>query len=151
MQHSWWRGPALWLLFVVLAQIATPGCSSGTPEQAVRRQLQDLQAAIDDRNAGDVQAVLADDFVGNQGMDRRGAHQLAVAVFLRHRDVGARIGPVTIALRGEDQATATFSVLATGGNGGFFPDSGQVFEVETGWRLVEGEWRLLNARWSPAL
>ena len=46
---------------------------------------------------------------------------------------------------------ARFSVLATGGSGGFLPDSGQVYQVETGWRLVDGEWKLLNASWTPNL
>ncbi|MDQ3160842.1 MAG: hypothetical protein M3Q51_07455, partial [Pseudomonadota bacterium] len=93
--------------------------------------------------------LLAEDFVGNGGMDRRGARQLAVTVFLRQRDVDARLGPVIVALRSEAEVVATFSVLATGGNGGWLPESGQVFEFETGWRLEEGEWRLLNARWTP--
>ena len=31
------------------------------------------------------------------------------------------------------------------------PDSGQVYQVETGWRLVDGEWMLLNASWTPNL
>ncbi len=154
MQHSSRLGARRFLaigFIAVVALIATPGCAKTAPEQAVRHQLEALQTAIDARDAGDVQALLADDFVGNDGMDRRGARQLAVAVFLRHRDVGARIGPVTVELRGESDAIAKFSVLATGGSGGFLPDSGQVFEIETGWRLVDGEWRLLNARWTPEL
>ena len=136
---------------MLAASLATSGCSKTAPEQAVRHQLEALQTAIDARDAGDVQALLADDFVGNEGMDRRGARQLAVAMFLRHRDVGARIGPITVELRGETNAVAKFSVLATGGSGGFLPESGQVFDIETGWRLVDGEWRLLNARWTPEL
>ena len=151
MQHSLSYLSARSLLLGVLASVVAVGCSRTAPEQAVREQLEVLQAAIDGRDAGDVQALLADDFVGNQGMDRRGARQLAVAVFLQHRDVGARIGPVAVELRGEDEATATFSVLATGGSGGFLPETGQVFDVETGWRLVDREWRLLNARWTPEL
>ena len=135
-----------WLLIVLAASCSTP-----SPEQAVREQLAALQTALDARDAGAVNDLLADDFVGNGGIDRRGARQLAVAVFLQHRDVGAHLGPVSVELRGDQEAIATFSVLATGGNGGLLPESGQVFEVETGWRLVDGDWRLLNAHWSPAL
>ncbi len=137
------------LALTCVLMTAATACSHDTPEQAVRHQLEALQSAIDARDAGAVHDLLAEDFVGNRGMDRRGARQLAVAVFLQHRDVGARLGPVTVELRNATEATATFSVLATGGNGGVLPESGQVFEVETGWRLVEGDWRLLNARWSP--
>src|SRR6478736_2889983 len=118
------------------------GCSRDDPEQAVRRQVEAMQVAIDARDAGDVEDLLAQDFVGNDGMDRRAIRQLAAAVFLRHREVTAKVGPVSVELRGETDAIAHFSVLATGGSGGFLPESGQVYQVETGWRLIDGEWKL---------
>ena len=131
-------------LLLVLA-----GCSRSDPEQAVRAQLEVLQQAIDARDAGAVADLLAEDFIGNDGLDRRGAKQLAAGVFLRHREVGARLGPITVELRGEGEAIARFSVLATGGSGGLLPEQGQVYQVETGWRLQDGDWKLLNARWTP--
>ena len=130
-------------LLLVLA-----GCSRSDPEQAVRAQLEVLQQAIDARDAGAVADLLAEDFIGNDGLDRHGAKQLAAAVFLRHREVGARLGPVTVELRGEGEAIARFSVLATGGSGGLLPEQGQVYQVETGWRLQDGDWKLLNASWT---
>lgn len=124
-------------------------CSRSDPEQAVRAQVEALQQAIDARDAGAVEDLLAEDFIGNEGMDRRGAKQLAAAVFLRHREIGARLGPVTVELRGEREAIARFSVLATGGSGGLLPEQGQVYQVQTGWRLQDGDWKLLNASWTP--
>lgn len=126
-------------------------CSRESPEHAVRLQVEAMHAAIEARDAGDVHALLAEDFIGNDGLDRRGARQLAAAIFLRHRDVAARFGPVQVELRGEGDAIARFTVLATGGSGGLLPDNGQLFDVETGWRLVDGEWRLLNANWRARL
>ena len=72
-------------------------------------------------------------------------------VFLRYRDVGARLGPVAVDLHGEDAATARFDAVATGGSGGLLPDNGQVYRVETGWRRVGGEWKLVNASWRARL
>jgi len=72
-------------------------------------------------------------------------------VFLRHKTVSAKLGPVSVELRGSTDAIARFSVLATGSSGGFLPESGQVYQVESGWRLVDGEWKLLNASWTPNL
>ncbi len=126
-------------------------CSVSDREQQLRQQIRALQEAIDRRDVGDVEALLADDFVGNEGMVRRGARQLAAAVFLRHREVAARIGPVEVELRGQDDAVARFPVLATGGSGGLLPESGQAYQFETGWRLIDGEWKLRNASWKPAL
>lgn len=131
-------------LLLVLA-----ACSRSDPEQAVRAQVDALQQAIDARDAGAVEDLLAEDFIGNEGLDRRGAKQLAAGVFLRHREIGARLGPVTVELRGEGEAIARFSVLATGGSGGLLPEQGQVYQVQTGWRLQDGDWKLLNASWTP--
>ena len=64
---------------------------------------------------------------------------------------GARGGPVSVALRGDRDAIARFTVLATGGSGSALPERGQLYQVETGWRLVDGDWRLLSAEWTPAL
>ena len=144
------RTAASLLLFALLCGVVV-ACSRTPPEQALREQLSAMQTAIETRDAGDVHKLLAEDFIGNDGLDRRGARQLAAATFLRHRDVSARFGPVNIALRGQGDAIARFSVVATGGSGGLLPDSGQVFDVETGWRLVDGEWRLLTASWKPRL
>lgn len=129
--------------------IALGACSDESPEQAVRAQVAALQAAIDARDAGDIEELLAEDFVGNQGLDRRGARQLAAAIFLRHRQVAAKVGPVSVELKGEGEAIARFSVLATGGSGGFLPEQGQLYQFETGWRRMDGGWKLLSASWTP--
>ena len=135
----------------MLAVLLLAGCVRQDPERAVRAQLDAMQAAIDVRDPGRIDDLLAEDFVGNDGMDRRAIRQLASAVFLRHRDVGAKVGPIGVELRGDSDAIARFSVIATGGSGGLLPESGQVYQVETGWRLVDGEWKLLNASWTPNL
>ena len=74
---------------------------------------------------------------------------LAQAMFLRYRDVGVSLGPLDVDLRGE-HATVRFTAALTGG-AGLLPDSAQVYDVETGWRLHDGEWRLVNAGWKPRL
>lgn len=127
------------------------GCTSTPPEEAVRGRVAALQEAIDARDAGAVEDLLAQDFVGNDGLDRRGARQLAAGVFLRYRDVTAKIGPVTVELRGDADAIARFTVLATAGSGGLLPQDGQIYEVETGWHREGDDWKLRNAGWKSRL
>jgi hypothetical protein len=74
---------------------------------------------------------------------------MAQGIFLRYRDVGLTLGPLDVDVR-EQQATVRFTAALTGG-AGMLPDSGQVYDVDTGWRLVDGEWRLVNASWKPRL
>lgn len=147
-QFHWPR--RLFAALVAASLLLAGGCAKQAPEAAVRAQVQALQGAIDARDAGAVHALLADDFIGNDGLDKRGARQLAAGVFLRYRDVGARLGPVEVELRGDADAIARFSVLATGGSGGLLPERGQVYAVQIGWRRVDGEWRLRSAQWQAA-
>lgn len=152
LQHGTGRAwPRPWTLALVVALALVAGCARPPPEQAVRQQIEAMQAAIDARDAGAVDDLLADDFIGEGGLDRQGARRLAAGLFLQYRDISAKLGPVTVELRGERNAVARFNVLATGGSGGLLPDSGQVYQVETGWRLVDGEWKLLSANWTPKL
>ena len=140
--------------FVALALLLalfSMGCARSAPEQAVRAQLQALQTAIDARDAAAVEALLADDFIGNEGLDRRGAKRMAAGLFLRYRDVAASLGPVEVELRGDADAVARFNLLATGGDGGLLPENGQAYRVETGWRYADGEWKLRSASWKAAL
>ena len=50
--------------FLALVLLACVACSRGSPEQALRLQVDVMQAAMEARDAGDVHALLAEDFVG---------------------------------------------------------------------------------------
>lgn len=138
-----WR-PALGLLLVVLAFGA--GCRLEQGEQALRRDVAGLQAAIESRDAGGVAEFLASDFIGNDGLDRDGARRLAALYFLRNATVGITAGPLDIQLRG-DHATVRNTVALTGGSGGLLPDAGRVYAVTSGWRLEDGDWRMTSLSW----
>ncbi|HZX77675.1 nuclear transport factor 2 family protein [Lysobacter sp.] len=135
---------------VVLLALAVAGCSRTPPEQRLRETIGELGEAIERRDAAAVEEVLAEDFVGPQSLDRDGARRMAALLFLRFRDVGTAFGPVDVDLQ-PGHATARFNVGLTGGSGAVLPDSARLYDVETGWREVDGEWRLTSARWTPRL
>ena len=51
----------------------------------------------------------------------------------------------------EGHATVRFTAALTGGSGGWIPDSGSLYRVETGWRRDGDAWRLTSARWERDL
>lgn len=134
-------------LIAALAVLGALGCTRAPPERALRDAATTLQRSIEQRDASAVQATLADDFVGPDGMNRDGARRMAQLMFLRYRDVGATVGPLQVAIQGR-QATVRFTAALTGGSG-LLPEEGRIYDVETGWREVGGEWQLVNAHWSP--
>ena len=142
------RHALAFLAIAVLAVVAA--CSQTPPETRLRGEMATVEAALESRDAGALREVLADDFVGPDGLDRAGAVPLAQAMFLRYRNVDVVIGPLNITLQNEFP-TVRFSAAPRGGSGGVLPQSAQVYEVETGWRIIDGDWRMTSARWEPRL
>jgi hypothetical protein len=132
---------------VLIALGLLSACSRTPPEQALRETIVTLQGSIEQRDASALGDVLADDFIGPDGLSRDGAQRMAKLMFLRYQDVGVNVGPLEVDLK-ETHATVRFTAALSGG-AGVLPDSGQLYDVETGWRLVGDEWRLVSARWQP--
>ena len=133
-----------------LSVLLLSACTRTPPEQAVRQQVELLQHAIEARDAAAVEAVLATDFIGNDGMDKRQVRRMATAMFLRYRNTGISIGPLQLRMQGESRATVDFTAVATGGDGAL-PENGQIWNVKTGWRLDGDDWRLVSAEWQSKL
>jgi hypothetical protein len=139
-----------WLVVAVMLA-ALCACTRTTPEQRLRDTVASLQAAIQARDTGDIREVLADDFVGAEGLDREGAVRMAQAMFLRHREIGVTMaGPLQVRMQ-PGHASVRFEAALTGGSGSVLPDAARLYSVETGWRLDDGNWRLTSADWKPRL
>ncbi|AKC87866.1 nuclear transport factor 2 family protein [Pseudoxanthomonas suwonensis] len=124
------------------------GCSRTPPEQRLREQLASMQEALEQRQASAFMDGVAADFAGDGGMDRAALQQIVRAQVLANARIGLTLGPAEIEVRGE-RATVRFSAVATGGGGRFLPDRAQAWDVTSGWRDEDGQWRLYYAEWTP--
>src|SRR5690606_20486903 len=144
------RIQTLFVAFVASCAVLA-ACARTPPEQRLREAVAGMQAAIEARDVSQVRGLLADDFIGPGGMDRSGAARLAQATFMRHRDIGVSIiGPIDLTIS-DERASVRFDAALTGGSGGFLPDRARLHSVETGWRLEDGDWRLVSASWEARL
>lgn len=139
------RGCCLLLALAVLF-----ACSSGSPEEALRARMTEMQTAASERRVGDFMNGVADDFSGNGGMDRAALHNMLRMQMLGKTRVGIASGPLRVDILGET-ATVKFDAVMTGGSGGLLPDSGQAYSITSGWRLHDGEWQLYYADWRSRL
>lgn len=124
------------------------GCSRDDPETALRARIAALAESIE-REPAALQQYLAEDFIGNDGLDRSGARAMALGYRMRYRDTGVVVGPVALQM-GPGHATARSTVVLRGGSG-LLPEGAGAYEVESGWRLEDGEWMLASIRWQRAL
>ncbi|WP_372390422.1 nuclear transport factor 2 family protein [Xanthomonas sp. NCPPB 3582] len=140
----WWRWAMVLAWMALLA-----GCARPAPEQRVRQAVAQMQAAIEARDVGKAMQPVAADFVGEQGLDAAGLRLLLQLQLLGNRKIGVTLGPVDVQLKGAT-ATASFTALLTGGDGRWLPEQAQTYQLTTGWRLQDGDWRLYHAQWAPA-
>lgn len=140
--------PVLGLILGGLLVVAA--CSRPAPEAALREAVAAMEASIDARDAGGLARQLDDDFIGPSGMDREGARRTAALYFLQHARIGLVPGPLSIDIR-DSGAQVSLTVGVSGGNSRLLPESGQVYDVRSGWRLRDGEWRMTSIEWTPKL
>ena len=139
-----------WLILCgLLGALLLAGCSRDPSEQALRDTIEALETAGEERQVGDFMDHVAEDFAGNSAeYDRTGLQNLLRMVALQHQRISVVTSGMQIEMHG-DRALVRMRILVTGG-GGLIPDSGQLFDTESGWRFVDGEWQLGSASWKPA-
>jgi hypothetical protein len=94
-------------------------------------------------------AHLSEDFSGQNGsLNRDQVRALLIMQLNRYQRLQGQLFPIQVVETGADAASASFRALVTGGPG-WIPESGQVFQFETHWRRVDGEWLLHAADWTP--
>ncbi|HET6397106.1 MAG TPA: hypothetical protein VFF91_09745 [Pseudoxanthomonas sp.] len=139
----WARGVAVGLL---AAATLLAGCGRTPPEQRLRAQLESMQEALEGRRADDFMDGVAADFSGNGGIDRAALQQVVRMQVLANERIGLTLGPAEVRMQG-DRATVRFAAMTTGGGGRLLPDRAGAWEVTSGWRDEDGQWRLYYAEW----
>ncbi|HEY5775284.1 MAG TPA: hypothetical protein VIS57_04295 [Xanthomonadales bacterium] len=137
-------------LSLAMAALILAGCGEKlSVEQQVIATLRNMEVAAEEGQHLEFMTYIADSFGGQQGsLDRREFHRFMIFQINQHRRLQAQFFPIFVSETGEDTASAHFKILVTGG-AGLLPDSGQLFEVETGWIRNGGDWLLSRADWEP--
>ncbi len=135
-------------MLMVAIVLGMAACKADPPEQRLRQTIAAMQEAVEAGRPKDFMASVAPDFVGNEGLDHAGLHNLLKAQLLLNSKVAVQTGPVSVDVQGE-VASVRFSVLLAGGNRGLLPERGQMQEVVSGWREQDGQWQLYSASWEP--
>jgi len=136
-------------LTALVLLVALTGCEKPlTVEQRVIAAIRDMEASIEAGERRNFMGHFAEDFTGQGGMNRDQARALVVFQLNRYKNLQAQLFPIRVVERDESTATAGFRALVTGGPG-WIPENGQLFDFDTRWVLVDDEWLLQSATWTP--
>ena len=134
----------------ILVLLLLSGCGERlTVEQQVIQTIRSMEDRIESGERRAFMTHVAEDFSAQDGrMNREQVRALVVFQLNRYERLQARLFPISVTETGAGTAEAQFRALVTGGPN-WIPDSGQVYDFETGWRLEDGEWLLVSANWEP--
>ncbi|HUG52669.1 MAG TPA: hypothetical protein VMR21_03680 [Vicinamibacteria bacterium] len=146
------RPPLPLLVAATLAGALAAGCSA--PSDPVLQVVEDVRAAAEERDAQAVVDRLAEDFRGEDGIDRAEALATLRRYFAAYESVDVTVYDVAVARRTENEAEVGCRVEFTGaarrigGLDGFLPPAAVMrFDV----RLVRRgpDWKVAAAEWTP--
>ena len=137
------------LTFCLLTVIA---CDKTSEQDLVIATIRNMEAAAESAEGAEFMAHVADDFAGNQGMDRRLLKSILLRQLNQYSKITAQLGPIRVTIHdGEPlRATAKFEALLLGGQG-WLPEDGQLYEFTTGWRKKGSKWMLINTEWDEVV
>ena len=148
-----WRPPDRFfqhVLTLALAAAVLGACGpEDTVEQKIIREIRSMESALEAGERRNFLNHVSDDFRGQSGsMTRDELRAYVVFQLGRNKNLEARLFPITVSERGEREATAVFRALVTGGPN-WIPERGQLYKIDTWWRLEGDEWKLISADWEP--
>lgn len=141
---------AIVLLLILAAASGLAGCGEElTVEQQVIATIRDMEASIEAGERRAFMAHVSDDFTGQRGsLNRDQLRALLIMQLNRYQRLQGQLFPIRVEETGDGSASANFRALVTGGPH-WIPENGQVFEFDTRWQRVDGDWLLRSADWKP--
>lgn len=122
-------------------------CSQTPDEVQIKANIDNILASAQQRKVSPIMQHLTDNFSGPNNMSRQELRTFIMATFLRQRNIHIILTtPINIEFNLPD-AIATFSVSASAGNS-VLPDHIQIYDVTTGWKKQDDEWKLIQANWT---
>ena len=139
-------------VLLAMALLALSACDETSEQDLVIATIRNMEAAAENAESAEFMDHVADDFAGNQGMDRRLLKTILLRQLNQYSRITAQLGPIRVTIHeGKPlRATAEFEALLLGGQG-WLPENGQLYEFTTGWRKAGGKWMLINTAWDEVV
>jgi len=134
-------------LFAIFLMLCLAACARTPDAQAIRESIDHAAAAAQAHDPAGLVDVLADDFIGNDGLAKADLKSQLRGQFIVAKAIGAHVGPIHVEVDG-NRAVARFDAFVTDTSGRWIPDRATTLHFETGWRREGKRWLCNNAKWS---
>jgi len=118
-----------------------------TLEQQVIAAILEMEEHVENAHRGEFMEMVAEGFSGQHGaLGRNEFRQYMFLQWNENQRLYAQLFPIYVEQLDTDKAVARFRALITGGRG-LLPERGELYEIETGWQKLDGDWLLTSANW----
>lgn len=123
-------------------------CNKSPPEEEIRENIKLAQTAIENKEASDVLIHVAQDFLGNDSVDRNELRRMLAFQFLQHQNINVILTSLDIELDAgySDRANMRANVLVTGASR-WIPEDGRALNISGVWKLLDDDWKLQVVHW----
>jgi hypothetical protein len=142
-------------ILLLAAALSAQGCRDGgeSPEEQIRRFIDAGVQAAEDRSADALTELVHDNYIDQQGRNRKQLGLLSRAYFMRHQNIHLFTRIDSIEFLAENQASVSLLVAMAGtvisDVDALASLSARVYRFEL--QLIkEDDWRLRHASWGPA-
>jgi ketosteroid isomerase-like protein len=136
--------------FLSFALCLLTACSRSDPQAALSEAADELQAALEAKDANRVLDLLHEDFAA-QSPEEKGqewARRTMTLAFTRYKNISIMVinQKNHINTQHPDRASSEAEVTLVGAEG-LIPDSARRYHVQLGWIKVDEKWKLLRLEW----
>ena len=122
------------------------------PEQAIRNQISGMETALAERSPLDFMDTLSESFLGGKAgqldKDKEAAKKMLAVYFLRYHRISIAVTQVEVEIDPYEPLLATASArVALAGGESLLPNSAGFYQVESQWRLFDGDWKITRLQW----
>lgn len=118
-----------------------------TVEQQVIAAILEMEEYVENAQRGEFMDMITEDFTAQDAtLGRNEFRQFMFLQWNQNQRLYAQLFPIKVYEQAFGGASAHFRALITGGSG-FLPERGELYEIETTWKKVDGKWLMASANW----
>lgn len=142
------KWPALLITSVSLIMLAACSEEPGSPEEALRDWVRQGEVAVEEKDRGDLLALIAPHYADARGTSREEIGDRLRVIFLRQQKIALLTTIEDLQVFDDTAALITLQVGMAGTNNNLLGFSADAYTFELELELTQGEWLLTSARWS---
>ena len=134
------------ILFVCLL-VAACGETPGDPETDLREWVANAEAAAEEKNRGDLLALISENYADARGNDYQSVGDKLRVYFFRQDKIGLISTIDEISLMGATAAMVNLTVAMAGTYNSRIGFNADAYQFELELEKADDEWQLIGARW----